>query len=81
MHAECASIPVTLGLLKSKFIWAVLESYHESRDTLENFRAKSVMNKGLLVMWSFYTKLVRSEVCLLLEKWAALSRLMCTFQC
>lgn len=42
LHAECALIPVTIGLLKAKFIWAVLESYHESRDTLENFnRAKS----------------------------------------
>lgn len=37
VHAECASILVTLGLLKAKFIWAVLESYHESRNTLENF--------------------------------------------
>lgn len=39
------------------------------------------MDKDLLVVWSFYMKLVRNEVCFPLEKWAALFRLMCTSQC
>lgn len=33
--------------------------------------------KGLLVMWSFYTKLVKNEVCFLLGKRPALCSAMC----